>query len=160
MSVRPASAHDSLAIARILAEVAEEGMLGAEPPVDVDERAARFAETINRDGPGAFWMLEQGERALGYGAVLPRTAGVLSLAMAILPDARGQGGGRALVERALDHARATGAHKLELEVWLDNAPALALYATTGFEVEGLRRKHYRRRDGALRSALLMAKLLA
>ena len=37
------------------------------------------------------------------------------------------------------HARLWGAHKLELEVWLDNAPAIALYASAGFEVEGLRR---------------------
>jgi RimJ/RimL family protein N-acetyltransferase len=41
-------------------------------------------------------------------------------------------------------------------VWTDNARAIALYAATGFEVEGLRRDHYRRRDGRLRSALLMA----
>jgi hypothetical protein len=31
--------------------------------------------------------------------------------------------------------------------------------TPGFEVEGLRRSHYRRRDGSLRSALVMARLL-
>jgi putative acetyltransferase len=46
-----------------------------------------------------------------------------------------------------------------LEVWLDNARAVAVHATAEFEVEGLRRNHYRRRDGRLRSALLMARLL-
>jgi L-amino acid N-acyltransferase YncA len=59
----------------------------------------------------------------------------------------------------LEHAHACGAHKVELEVWVDNARAIALYASAGFEVEGLRRDHYRRRDGQLRSALLMARLL-
>ena len=39
------------------------------------------------------------------------------------------------------------AHKISLEVWTDNARAIALYAAAGFEVEGLRRDHYRRRDG-------------
>jgi ribosomal protein S18 acetylase RimI-like enzyme len=160
MTIRPASAQDAPAIARILAEVAEEGMLGTEPPVDLDERAAKFAETIDGDGPGAFWLLEEDDRAVGWAAVLPRAAGVLSLAMAILAEARGRGGGRSLVETALGHARAGGAHKLELEVWPDNARAIALYAATGFEVEGLRRCHYRRRDGTLRGTLIMARLLA
>jgi hypothetical protein len=35
----------------------------------------------------------------------------------------------------------------------------ALSATAGLEVEGLKRDHYRRKDGSLRSALLMARLL-
>ena len=79
--------------------------------------------------------------------------------MALLPEARGRGGGRALLEAMIEHAHATGSHKLELEVWPDNAPAIALYESAGFEVEGMRRDHYRRRDGSLRSALLMALLL-
>ena len=76
--------------------------------------------------------------------------------MAILPDARGRGGGRALLAAVQEHARASGAHKISLEVWTDNARAIALYAAAGFEVEGLRRDHYRRRDGSLRSTLIMA----
>ena len=54
---------------------------------------------------------------------------------------------------------ATTPHKLELEVWPDNGPAISLYTRYGFEVEGLRRSHYRRRDGSLRSSLIMARLL-
>ena len=64
-----------------------------------------------------------------------------------------------LLEAIAEHARVSGAHKLELDVWPDNARAVRLYASAGFEVEGLRRAHYRRRDGSLRSALLMARLL-
>jgi putative acetyltransferase len=79
--------------------------------------------------------------------------------MAILHEARGQGGGRALLEAILEHAQTTGAHKVELEVWIDNARAIALYASAGFEVEGLRPNHYRRCDGHLRSSLVMARLL-
>ena len=40
----------------------------------------------------------------------------------------------------------------------DNVAASELYKSAGFEVEGLRRSHYRRRDGSLKSALLMAQL--
>lgn len=92
-------------------------------------------------------------------AVQEQVPGVLYLGMAILGEARGQGGGRALIQAIVEHAHASRAHKLELEVWLDNARAIAFYASPGFEVEGLRRAHYRRRDGSLRSALLMARLL-
>jgi putative acetyltransferase len=75
--------------------------------------------------------------------------------MAILPEFRGRGGGRALLDAAQEHARTVGAHKISLEVWTDNARAIGLYAAAGFEVEGLLRDHYRRRDGSLRSALIM-----
>jgi len=50
-------------------------------------------------------------------------------------------------------------HKVELEAWVDNARAIALYTSSGFEVEGIRRNHYRRKDGTLRSAMIMAKHL-
>lgn len=86
--------------------------------------------------------------------------GVASLGMGVLRPVRGQGGGRALVRTAVEHARAAGAHKLELEVFTHNVAAIALYASLGFTVEGLRRDHHRRRDGTLHSTLLMAILLS
>jgi ribosomal protein S18 acetylase RimI-like enzyme len=68
--------------------------------------------------------------------------------------------GRTVLVRAVaEHARACGAHKLDLEAWVENARAIAVYASSGFEVEGLRRNHYRRRDGHLRSALLMSRFI-
>ncbi len=143
-------------MALVIAEVAPEGSLGAEPPVDVDERAERFRALIEGDRPAALWVLEEGAKIVGNAAVQERFRGVLTLGMAILPEARGRGGGRQLVQAAVEHARAFGAHKLDLEVWTDNAKAISLYASAGFEVEGLRRDHYLRRDGRLRSTLLMA----
>ncbi len=146
-------------MALIMAAVAEEGLIGTEPPVDVADRAERFRAAIERDSPAASWVLDDGGRVVGNAGVEERAPGVLYLGMAILGEARGQGGGRALLQAIVDHAQASAAHKLELEVWLDNARAIALYASAGFEVEGLRRAHYRRRDGSLRSALLMARML-
>ena len=83
--------------------------------------------------------------------------GVLALGMWVLPEWRGRGGGRLLAEAAID-ARPADVHKIELEVFTDNEPAIALYRSLGFEEEGLRRDHYRREDGSLRSALVMARL--
>ena len=157
--VRYATAGDAAAMALIMAAVAEEGLIGTEPPVDVNARADRFRASLKAPGPGASWVLEDAGRVVGHAGVREQAPGVLYLGMAILREARGQGGGRALLQAIQDHAQANGAHKLELEVWIDNARAIALYASAGFEVEGLRRHHYRRRDGSLRSALVMARLL-
>lgn len=49
--------------------------------------------------------------------------------------------------------------RVELKVWPDNQRAIRLYESLGFTVEGVRRNHYRRRDGTLRSAVLMARIL-
>lgn len=157
MLVRKAAVDDAEALANIIATVAEEGSIGPEPPVDVQARAQRFRELIAEDAPSATWVLDEDGRVLGGAWLQERARGVLNVAMVILPDARGQGGGRRLLAAMVDHARAVGAHKLELEAWIDNARAISLYASTGFEVEGVRRNHYRRRDGTLRSALLMAR---
>lgn len=159
MIVRYATSEDAEAMALVIATVAAEGLIASEPPVDVEDRAQRFREAIEADGPGALWVLDDGGRVLGNAGVEEEVPGVLYLGMAILPEARGHGGGRALLEAILTHARSCGAHKLELEVWVDNARAIALYASSEFEVEGLRRDHYRRRDGRLKSALIMSRLL-
>jgi len=159
--VRPATRGDAEAMARVLAAVAAEGLIATEPPVELGARAERFREAIESEGPASLWVLEDDGQVVGNAGVHETgAAGVLSLGMAILPHARGRGGGRALLDAILEHAHACGAHKVELEVWPDNQRAIALYAAAGFEVEGLRREHYRRGDGSLRSSLLMSRLLA
>lgn len=143
-------------MARLMKEVAPEGFVATEPPVDVEARAGRFRETIDAGEPNALWALEEDGRIVGNLGVHESVPGVLGLGMALLPEFRGQGWGRELLRTAIEHARASGAHKLELEVWVDNGRAISLYASEGFEVEGLRRDHYRRRNGRLRSTLIMA----
>lgn len=159
MTIRRATVNDTAAITQVLAVAAEEGSIGTEAPVDHQTLQHRLRDTIEHGQPDALWVLthQDDDRVLGQLSIRSSHApGVLRLGMALLPEARGQGFGRMLVTTALEHARTHGAHKVELEVWTDNARAIALYAATGFEVEGLRRAHYRRRDGSLRSTLLMA----
>jgi RimJ/RimL family protein N-acetyltransferase len=157
VEIRAATAGDVEAAAAITAVVAEEGTIGAQPPVDVEARAAVLRTLLADAGRGGLWVLCDGGRVVGVTTALERIAGVLSIGMMLLPEARGRGGGRGLLDAVLDHARATGAHKVDLEVWPDNGRAIALYAAAGFTVEGLRDRHYRRRDGSLRSSLIMAR---
>jgi ribosomal protein S18 acetylase RimI-like enzyme len=156
MRVRPATVGDAETMAEIIATIAPEGSLGAQPPVDVPARAERFREMITRD---AAFVLEDEGRVVGSAAVEERTPGVLRLGMAILAEGRGRGGGRALLDAVETYARERGAHKIDLETWTDNARAIALYVSAGYVVEGMRRDHYLRRDGTLRSSLAMARFV-
>ena len=112
-------------------------------------RVARFRDDRRGDpAPSGSRGRTRGRRPRATQESVP---GVLSLGMAI---SRARPGGAALLTPRSTLGRA--AHKISLEVWTDNARAIALYAAAGFEVEGLRRDHYRRRDGRLRSTLIMA----
>ena len=73
----------------------------------------------------------------------------------VAPAHRNKGIGRALLQRTVEWARASGVSKLELHVFAYNTPAIALYESFGFVQEGYRRRHYRR-DGEYLDAILMA----
>ncbi len=162
MHVRRARLEDADAFAAIVAAVAEEGRwILTEAPVDVPAFADRVRMTILA-GEDSLWMaVRDGQVVGGLGLHATRAPGVLTLGMNLRADARGQGGGRALLDAALAHARAAhDVHKVELEVFPENGRAIGLYASAGFAVEGVRRDHYLRRDGTRRSAVIMALLLA
>jgi ribosomal-protein-alanine N-acetyltransferase len=62
--------------------------------------------------------------------------------LAVTPEARRSGFGRALVDAVVADARAQNARLLLLEVRAGNAPALALYRSAGFFEHGVRRAYY------------------
>lgn len=155
MIVRRAEIEDADAMARIIAVVAEEGLLGSQPPVDVPARAQKFQEAFRLGGHDAVWVLEDDGQVVGNAGVSEGPPGVLYLGMALLPHARGQGGGERFCRRSRNTPKAAvRTRSTDLEVWVENARAITLYISAGFEIEGTRRNHYRRRDGQLRSALL------
>ncbi len=62
--------------------------------------------------------------------------------VAVLPECRGQGLGRKLMEALLQYAANLGARYLTLEVRAGNAPAIALYASLGFVKVSVRKGYY------------------
>jgi len=161
MRVRPATHPDTEELGRGLKIVVdEERWVALQPPMAATELAERMRDRLG-EGQKLF-ALEDDEG--GGGALVglinfrpTRVDGVWSVGMWILPGHRGKGGGRMLLDAAIE-ARPPGVHKIELEVWPDNEAAIRLYERAGFEREGLRRDHYRRRDGTLRSPVIMARL--
>lgn len=71
---------------------------------------------------------------LGFGQYWPRDDDAVHLGRLITaPGMRRQGHGRTLVQRLMAEARqATGASRVTLRVYRDNAAAMALYLTLGF----------------------------
>lgn len=139
--------------------VADEGRwLATESMATLEELEERFRGALEAGEDNILFVLqEDGELVGALGMHPTRAKGVLSLGMWLLPKWRGRGGGQMLMEAALE-ARPPHVHKIELEVFPDNEAAIALYRSLGFEQEGVLRDHYRRLDGSLRSALLMARL--
>ncbi|KUN86710.1 acetyltransferase [Streptomyces bungoensis] len=96
-----------------------------------------------RHQPGDYLVAELDGRLAGYlRLVLPTTlacnAHVRQIQGLVVSDAaRGRGLGRLLVRAAVEHARRSGARRITLRVLGHNAPARALYASEGFEVEGV-----------------------
>jgi len=160
MHVRAATRDDAEELGAALKVVVdEERWLALQPPVTAAEMAESMRARLD-EGQKLFALVdgEGGETLVGLLNLRPtRIEGVWSIGMWILPAHRGKGGGRMLLDAAIE-AKPADAHKIELEVWPDNEAAIRLYERAGFEREGLRRDHYRRRDGKLRDSVIMARL--
>lgn len=97
-----------------------------------------------------------GARTLGFALSRLLIDEAELLLLAVEPDARRRGVGRALVERTAAIAAGKGAQRLLLEVRDDNQ-ALALYRGVGFSEIGRRHAYYRGTDGTSRDALTLAR---
>jgi len=93
-------------------------------------------------GPGVFAF------AADDGFVMVRVAAGEAeiLTLAVVPEARGKGLGRALLQAAIRKARTLDAATMFLEVGADNPAARALYASLGFTKVGDRKGYYQGRD--------------
>lgn len=151
--IRPARDEDRLPLAILFAAVAEERTgIGAEPPVNVEKRAAAW--TLD----GAFVAAAHND-IVGWLHVARTPFGYGDVGMFVARDWRGRGVGSALLRAAIEWAGRDGMHKLSLTVFAHNATAIALYRKFGFAEEGLRVKHFRRASGELWDALEMGLLL-
>lgn len=88
----------------------------------------------------------------------PRRAYAATLGLMVAEEARRQGIGQALAAALLDLAdNWLNLQKLELTVFANNHPAIALYQKLGFEIEAIFR-HDAMQDGVLADSLAMARI--
>jgi [ribosomal protein S18]-alanine N-acetyltransferase len=84
----------------------------------------------------------QGSEPAGFALAWRAADEVHLLDLAVAPEARRLGLGRALVDALIGEARASDARLVLLEVRASNAAARALYRSAGFFEHGVRRAYY------------------
>jgi RimJ/RimL family protein N-acetyltransferase len=137
--------------------VAGEGRwIGAELPLDEERDRSTFHASIER---GTLFVAELDGEIVGMIGLNPERYGVVDLGMQVVDGHRGQGIGSTLLERGIEWARASGAHKMALQHWPHNDSARALYEKYGFEQEGYLRRQYPRKNGEIWDAVVMGLLL-
>lgn len=161
--VRRARVADAAAFARIMNDPEVYAGLMQLPYPDEDLWRARLTETL---APGKLDLALVAERdgevvaSAGLHPVGPalRRRHAMLLGVSVAKAAQGQGVGNALMRALCEYAdRWAQVLRLELDVYTDNARAIALYRKFGFEIEGTHRA-YALRDGAYADSYSMARL--
>lgn len=137
MEIRRVEEGDDEQLARIVRQVMEEyGATGEgssyhDPEIDEISRAYSGSRA-------AYFVVAEGSRVLGGGGIGPLTGdesgAVCELRkMYFLPEARGRGFGRKVVERSLEAAKAAGYRTCYLETMSSMKEARRLYVAAGFK---------------------------
>jgi ribosomal protein S18 acetylase RimI-like enzyme len=108
-----------------------------EQPADA-ALARRFIEERLERGESVIFVAEQVRKLIGFTQLYPTFCSVAAAPIFVLydlfvaPEARRGGVARALMHAAAEHARQTGAARLELATARTNRPAQALYESLGW----------------------------
>lgn len=136
-AIRPIKADDNAPIADIIRQVMTEyAAVGPGYSIN-DPEVDQMYEAYQATTGGRYFVLEQEGRILGGGGFGPLANGsdkVCELRkMYFLPEARGQGWGRRMVELCLDAARELGYEQCYLETLERMESANVLYKKMGFK---------------------------
>jgi len=162
ITIRAAEVRDAEALTRVYnAPRAMWGTLQL-PYTSVEARRKRLTEPP----PGQYLLVADidddvvGSIGLSTFRDSPRRAHVGQIGMGVRDDWQGKGVGTALLQAVVDMAdKWLQIKRLELNVFTDNASAIALYHRFGFEQEGLMRM-YAFRDGGYADVYAMARFVA
>lgn len=147
VAVRAAVAADAAAFAALHARAFEKGW--AETDVGA----------LLRHPAGIALAGEQDDRLVGFVMAWAAAGESEILTLAVEPQARRGGVGRALMGAAMDAARAAGATEMTLDVDAGNVAAKALYLGLGFAQVGRRKGYYAVADGPPHDALVLRRPL-
>ncbi|MCX7773318.1 MAG: ribosomal protein S18-alanine N-acetyltransferase [Clostridia bacterium] len=93
--------------------------------------------------PNAYYLVLKADgRIVGYGGLWKILDEGHITNVAVHPDYRRHGFGKALIQGLIDFANTNGLVALTLEVRVSNAPAIALYESFGFRSQGKRKRYY------------------
>ena len=139
-----------------------EGDLGYVAALEAQIHASPWTIGNFRDALAAGYstrVVERESRIVAYGVLMlsPGEAQILNLS--VVPDARREGLGRALLQHFVDDARRLRAEQIFLEVRTSNVRAIRLYASEGFVLVARRAGYYPDASGgAVREDALVMRL--
>ena len=87
--------------------------------------------------------LDENGTPIGYGGLLTVLDEGQITNVAVHPDRRGTGIGKAILEKLISESKSRGIREISLEVRQSNLPAKALYQSHGFIAAGVRKNFYR-----------------
>lgn len=161
--IRRATPDDADAYVRIMGELAVFSGLMQLPYPSVGFWREKLANTAGSTSIDVSLVAELDGVVVGSAGVHPvgpavRRRHCAMLGISVLPESQRRGVGSALMQAICDYAD-NWAHilRLELGVYVDNAPAIALYKKFGFEIEGTNRA-YALRNGVYVDSYFMARL--
>ena len=163
ITIRKTCLEDAGAMARIMGDPAVFPGLMQMPHASEEAWAARLGETLAPGKPDLLLVAEQGGQIVGSSGLHPGGAALrrrhaMVLGISVAPAAQRGGVGTALMHAMCDYAdNWMAALRLELTVYVDNEPAIALYRKFGFMTEG-RFRGYAMRDGEYVDAYAMARI--
>ena len=135
-TIRPIAATDNPAIAKIIRDTLAE--FGANHPGTVyfDSSTDHLFELFQQDR-AAYWVAERAGEIVGGAGIYP-TEGLPAdtaelVKMYLLPEARGLGLGRHMIQQCLDWAKAQGYQQIYLETMPELRKALKVYEKFGFQ---------------------------
>ena len=138
MKIRPATSHDAPAAVGLMAQLNEFG------PGQVDAGVEdRFRAMLDLPQYAIFVAQNEQDQIVGLLTASHRWTlwhrGPCAIIEELVVDetARGQGAGRALIQAAIDWAKAQDCSEVEVSAEMDNTAAQAFYRRLGFESEAL-----------------------
>ena len=159
-TIRRAEPRDYEGVCRTFADESVYSGTLQTPFPSVEQWRKRMAEPAEND---YLLVACAGDEIVGHAGLhpthkTPRRAHVMTIGMGIVAPWQHRGVGTALVAAMMDLAdNWLNVFRIELTVYVDNAPAIALYKKFGFEKEGTLRA-YALRDGRYVDAYFMARL--
>jgi L-phenylalanine/L-methionine N-acetyltransferase len=163
ITIRRVRTSDAEGLAELMADPGVYGGLLQLPYPSTEGWRARLAEWESPGRQDLMLVADANGRIVGSAGLHPaspslRRRHALMLGISVAADCRRQGVGSRLMTALLDAAdRWLGCLRVELNVYTDNAAAIALYRKFGFEHEGTHRA-YALRDGRFVDSHAMARL--
>ena len=150
ISIQSMADCDDLAVQAFVGKVPMHDLLFLDRDICEPKVLAAWRRAIEKGSLHSLVAIADGEIVATTAVIrdpLSWSAHVADVRLLVLPESRGKGVGRTLLEASIEHAIARGATKLTARMTPDQLGAITLFEEGGFRGEALLRDHVRNADG-------------